>query len=371
MDNKQSAENQVIKAFVDKTFASSFVNDVYGIRVKRVRELNGFDDRNFHIEVEDDFENPYLNSVCQSGYTLKVINKLDSENTDFIDVMDSILYYCHEQNLCVPIPVKNKLGTFWSKKSIVDKNSRENVHVIRLLTYLPGTTVSNVPYTASVLYQWGKLLAKFHQSVNNYPEHSLKERKTLWSLTSIPKILEYLFCIEMEERRSLIKSIVNKFMAMVLNEVGSLPTGIIHGDFNEYNVLVREKEEKGEYEVYGILDFGDLHIAPKVFDVAIMLTYTILECKTMSLEEASGHALAGYISDISLTEKEYRILKICMLARLSQSLTLGAYTFRLDPSNLYALSSARMGWNVLSKLWETSDCELNEVWTRINRNYMK
>lgn len=367
MEKQESSQQEMIKAFVDEHLASSIVRELYGFRVRKVKELNGYDDRNFHVELDNGCENSYVNDICSSGYTLKVINKTDSQDTGFIDAMDCVLFNCHQKGLHVPVPVRNKSGNLWSLKLIPDKSNNLNAHVVRLLTYLPGITVCQVPYTPSILFQWGKLLAQFHISLKDFSHNAIKERKILWSLLCVPKILEVLPCIDNKERRCLVNDVVKLFKKDVLDCLEDLPTGIIHGDFNEQNILVRKIEE--DYEVYGILDFGDLHVAPVIFDVSNMLTYTMLDCKTMDTNEACGHALAGYVSVLPISDRERKILRICILARLCQSLVLGAYTYSLDPSNKYALTSARTGWNVLQKLWNTTEQQLHDTWQSITEKY--
>ena len=53
------------------------------------------------------------------------------------------------------------------------------------------------------------------------------------------------------------------------------------------------------------------------------------------------------------------------MARLAQSLTLGAYSYRNDQGNEYVLSSARKGWSILERLISFEDDLLKEMWQQV------
>ena len=52
--------------------------------------------------------------------------------------------------------------------------------------------------------------------------------------------------------------------------------GIIHGDFNEQNILCN-KDVTGEWYVCAVLDFGDAHYSAYVFELAITMCYMMMQ----------------------------------------------------------------------------------------------
>jgi len=158
----------------------------------------------------------------------------------------------------------------------------------------------------------------------------------------------------------MIENIICDFDSRVLSNLQSFKLVLIHGDFNEQNILVK-KNQDGEFDVCGILDFGDTHYAPQLFDIAIACTYAMLECKTMDVIEAPRYVLKGYLQIINLTAEEWKILPLCVLARLAQSLTLGAYSYKCEPDE-YVLTTARTGWSVLERLLKMEHEELVRLW---------
>ena len=65
-----------------------------------------------------------------------------------------------------------------------------------------------------------------------------------------------------------------------------------------------------ESEVVGLIDMGDIHSAPYIFEVGMAAMYMGLECKTMNQLDAPAHMLAGYLSSRNITDKEFSILKV-------------------------------------------------------------
>merc|ERR1739844_600187 len=93
---------------------------------------------------------------------------------------------------------------------------------------------------------------------------------------------------------------------------------------------VSEKDE-GErtgvdYDVFGVIDFGDSHENPYIFDLATLIMYMMTQCEVIDPNLAGGHVIAGYKTMRQITIAEMDILKVCAAARYVQSLVLGAYT---------------------------------------------
>lgn len=168
-----------------------------------------------------------------------------------------------------------------------------------------------------------------------------------------------------------------------------MSAGIIHGDINEQNILVKHlavpykdsasanssnssrNDQPTEFDICGILDFGDVANSYYIYEVAIAIMYMMLDSKIVDLLDVGGHVLAGYSSssERGLNEVEFKALRVCVAARYAQSLTMGAYTYSVNPTNEYLLTSARNGWMQLSRLWNTPSAELYKRWTDILKKY--
>jgi len=139
--------------------------------------------------------------------------------------------------------------------------------------------------------------------------------------------------------------------------------GVIHGDFNEQNVIVRQDAESAAVTIAGVIDFGDSERGPYIFDVAIAVVYCMLQSEAVDAVDVCGHVLAGYLSrrQRALTGVERAALWPCVAARFAQSLTMGAYTYSLEPTNDHVLTTAKRGWTLLRRLWKETSREQLET----------
>ncbi|KAK3913458.1 Hydroxylysine kinase [Frankliniella fusca] len=135
-------------------------------------------------------------------------------------------------------------------------------------------------------------------------------------------------------------------------------SGLIHGDYNQFNIVVR-REGSGSHSVAGVLDLGDCHSAPRLFEVALTGAYMAL---ASGGAEAIAGVLAGYSQERSIPPVAVDLLRVCVCARLCQSLVMGLRAHALDPQNTYVLDSQRNGWLVLENLWKAKHGEFEKEW---------
>lgn len=79
-----------IKPCITKDEAVDLASEVYGLQVSIVKELNSYDDRNYHLIVESS-SNPHVQPVSPYGYVLKIINSQDSNNLPFFEAQNEML----------------------------------------------------------------------------------------------------------------------------------------------------------------------------------------------------------------------------------------------------------------------------------------
>lgn len=56
------------------------------------------------------------------------------------------------------------------------------------------------------------------------------------------------------------------------------------------------------------------------------------------------------------------MFQICVMARLCQSLVLGANSSLQDPSNEYVLTTAKTGWSLLEQLYKQPENDVLDRW---------
>lgn len=77
-----------IRPILDTEIVEKLVKDYYDLTVVEIVELNGYDDKNFHIEVKKINEDYHL-----EGYVFKVMNALDSAKPSLLEAQTSLLIH--------------------------------------------------------------------------------------------------------------------------------------------------------------------------------------------------------------------------------------------------------------------------------------
>ena len=208
-------------------------------------------------------------------------------------------------------------------------------------------------------------------SLKSFHHEAYDTRNIIWFMSSMPQVKKFLHAAPDEEKREMCREIFDMFIEQVLEKhMDELETGIIHGDFNEQNILVRPlKSDPEQYEVFSVIDFGDSQKNPLVFELGITIMYMMTQCKVIDPNEAGGHVMAGYETVRPLPEIEKKILRLMVAARYAQSLVMGAYTYMQDPSNDYVLITAKNGWTQLKNFWNLPEKDLYEKWDKIKKSY--
>lgn len=81
VNNKRS-----IRPILDIKNVNKLVKEYYGFNIVQVVELDGYDDKNYHIEVKQDD-----GSRSRDSYVFKVINTLDSAQPDIFEAQTCLL----------------------------------------------------------------------------------------------------------------------------------------------------------------------------------------------------------------------------------------------------------------------------------------
>lgn len=337
------------------------------LHIVNVKELNSYDDRNFNVFTDNGEQ-----------FVLKITNSIESMNGDLIEAQNEMMLFLHSNQFQVPIPLKNINGNFIIRTHLppLQPNDTDNlnandsvfkkIYAIRLLKFIPGTILYNVKLDRNLLINCGQYLAKINLALETFHNETVKRRNFQWYLGNVGNIIQYIQYIQLPARRKLVANCVQEFETMMRNEKDRLKYGYLHGDFNEQNIIVHQCEKEDQpnsLEIYGLIDFGDICYGPRIFDIAILLAYImLLDTEMDSIQLAPKFVLQGYNKLIPLSKKDIEMILICAKARLSQSLTLGAYTWSYQPDNKYLLTTAEKGWPILEQLCNYNQQQLIEYW---------
>lgn len=187
---------------------------------------------------------------------------------------------------------------------------------VRVVTFLKGVAQGDVAHSAVQRFQVGVMLGRMQAALSDFT-HTAATHKISWDLCHALDARPLLEVNPDAAECAFLTEIFARFEAEVLPLIGDLPTQVIHNDFNMANILV---DPDNTDVVSGIIDFGDMVRAPRVFDVAIGGAYQIGGAEEPIA--ALCDFLKGYASISKLGEPEIRILYVCMLTRMAMRLAI-------------------------------------------------
>ncbi|CAG0893626.1 unnamed protein product [Cyprideis torosa] len=345
MTSSSSNAEDPVRPPISPSDVPQLMKEEFGIEdIAEVLQLNSYDDKNFLVRLLSPIQSGETGTFGLFGdeFVLKILNSQLSEKESLITAQNQLMLYLKKRGFNVSYPLPTKEGGDHRSTRRCLKNSK-NTFNIRLFPFLKGTILHKIPYTANVLYETGELLSRLSLALKDYetlnagndlPIVPFKSSEFSWYLREVPKIVDAMPSfqqlletknLEVEQIRELVDTIANvveEFKTRVMSEMDNLEQGIIHGDYNEQNILVVEGSTESQYTVNGLIDFGDSHYSCRLFDYAIGIAYMTIECGTMEQLEAGGHFLAGYLCNREIPLLEWRLLPTAVAGRLSQSLVL-------------------------------------------------
>jgi Ser/Thr protein kinase RdoA (MazF antagonist) len=218
------------------------------------------------------------------------------------------------------------------------------VHRVRMLTWIDGELLANTKARSRSLFESiGESMAKIDAALFHFT-HPAMRRVLQWDLRQARMARENAALLS-SDRRVLVERV---FLQWNEIEWATLRHSVIHGDANDYNVLVSADR------VAGLLDFGDMVHTATVCDLAIALAYAMLN-ENEPLQVAA-QVIGGYHRCYVLTDAEQRALFPLILSRLAMSVCYSAHNRARNPHDPYQVVTEAAAWELLDEL-ELSSAE--------------
>jgi 4-aminobutyrate aminotransferase-like enzyme/Ser/Thr protein kinase RdoA (MazF antagonist) len=311
--------------------ASRIANDLYNLRAS-AQVLPGELDHNFHLRDESGQE-----------FVLKIAHA--EERKTILDLQNTVLerLAARDSSLLLPRVRATRTNETIATITADDGTSR----FVRLLTYIPGRLFANVkPHTPALLHSLGALLGRMDRALQDF-SHPAARRAIKWDLQGASWIRDYLPYIEQPARRAIVEGFLARFETEALPVIPALRASVIHGDANNYNVLVSEISAEPA-RVISVIDFGDMLHTCTVSELAVAAAYAMLG-KADPLA-AAAEVVAGYHVVFPLTGQELAVLYPLICARLCISVVNSAYQRQVEPRNDYLTISEQPAWKLLEQL---------------------
>ena len=311
--------------------ASRIALKLYGLHTS-AHLLPGEYDYNFHLK-----------TATGSEFVLKIAPA--TEQREKLDMQNRALEHLTTHNPSLLLQKVCATSTGETIATTTDGGNRE--HFVRLLTYLPGCPLAKVkPHSPELLHDLGSLMGKIDRALQDF-EHSAAHRALKWNLPGALWIRDYLPYIERPERRAIVERFLTQFEKEVLPVLPTLRASVIHGDANDYNVLVGDGNA-GSMRPVSVLDFGDMVHTQTVCELAIAAAYAMMD-KPGPLSAAAS-VIKGYAEVFPLTASELEVLYPLICTRLCISVVNSAYQRVIEPHNDYLTISEQPAWALLEQL---------------------
>ncbi|KAH7699195.1 Aminoglycoside phosphotransferase [Aphelenchoides avenae] len=333
----------------------------YGITEANFTPLTGYDDLNFKLDQcqINDSKNPALAKRQNESFVLKISNPVESRNLTLMDAQNDLMKHLTDNGIPCPQALPQVDGRMWSLVALTEKVTLP----VRLFTFLPGKRLEEVGYLTAIYRKVGETLARFHVTTEAFSRPVFREHYPALAVENWDG-LEQEFHVLCEkgmintDRANLCAKVFDETKRKILAHKDQFEHGLIHSDLNETNLLLTFEPSTSQYEVSGLLDFGDAHHSLRVFDIANAILYLLLDVKTEAYD-AEWFRIGDDLLDGYRRVREpcdLQAVGVSMRARLVSSLVYGLRTARINARNGdvdYILKTQSNGWKVLKVLCST------------------
>lgn len=308
--------------------AKNLIFKFFNLKIVKIKELTGYDDKNFHVVTE-----------TREEFVFKVTNAEDTlKNGDVMkNILDLLGFLKEEAGFPVPECVKNRDSDFIKVIEIDGKN-----HAIRLFKFIKGDVLDEAHGSEQLYREVGKFCGSFCVEMQRFPDGKkiFKNYSSEWHLEKTWQHCKPKLGHIPESRREMVAAIFENFEKTVISQFNLLEIGLIHTDLNGRNILVEG------LKITGVIDFNEVTVSALIFELAVLVTHCMLHAGSLEVER---FVVDAFLEKKSLPKRDLDCLELCIKARLCQCLVLCAASAALDPHNLYLTENSEKFWVLLDE----------------------
>jgi hydroxylysine kinase len=253
-------------------------------------------------------------------YTLKVAGA--DERADVLRFQTEILQHLAKAAPSLPVP---KVMPAPDGQAITAIEVDGRTRLVRLLGWVDGVPMHSVPGSTAQMTSLGQSLGALDNALASSTAE-VPAIELIWDIGRAGEVAEWAHEIDDPAVRRLTLDAFAR--AAELNDFdGSLPRQVIHNDINPHNIIVSADNQK---RVTGIIDFGDIILAPRINDLAVALSYQV--GLTDGLERTAAF-IAGYGREVALSPPELDTLLPKILARLAMTVAITTHRAAASPGH--------------------------------------
>jgi 4-aminobutyrate aminotransferase-like enzyme/Ser/Thr protein kinase RdoA (MazF antagonist) len=380
-----------------------FLRDTWQIE-GAITRLDGYQDRNYLVRCSN-----------TTQYVLKITT--DPSDLGFIRSQNRVLLELAqtEAGKLLPCPLVSSGGRY-----IEELNTDGLQGYARLFPFLPGQFLAQASPGSTFYRELGKTFGMIDEAMSGLEDAELKSRTHEWDLSRVMELHDDIDLISDPADRRLVHYFLMKYREEVVPGYHKLPKALIHGDGNDWNIIVGEgvpaplfrgarpfagmteeafgkcgvgngvpafagmtEEAFGkcgvgdgvpafagmteeafagmteEMHVSGVIDFGDMVLGPRVNEVAIVLAYAMMGRK--DFKEIYDQVITGYKEVIRLSELELAVIPYLVAARWCQTMVMAARKEKELPGSAYHQVSVEGARQMLQRWIRTNPIEINNI----------
>ncbi|MGF9564319.1 phosphotransferase [Neorhizobium sp. BT27B] len=309
--------------------AEMIAREHYGL-VGRAEWLWGEKDSNYRLTLEDG-----------TAYLLKILNP--AEDPQVTAMHSQALLHVEARDPGIPVQriIKTREGAA-DFRFVADDGGERGV---RMVTFVPGMAQRTSPHSTLQRQKIGALLGRMQKALKSFVHEAASHRIT-WDMKHAMGMRDLMPAFTDISQRTRLEKVIDAFEREIVPVMASLPSQVIHNDFNMENILVDPDRPD---EITGIIDFGDMVHAPVLFDVGVAAAYQI--GSEPDPVEAMCDLIRGYRSECTLSDTEIDLVYTAAVMRLVMRLAIPQWRAKLFPEDAERLTirSASV-WEQLARL---------------------
>jgi 4-aminobutyrate aminotransferase-like enzyme/Ser/Thr protein kinase RdoA (MazF antagonist) len=309
---------------------AAVLRGAYGIEPVTQEPLGGEIDQNARVR-DIDGTNFFVRATSEPG---------DSSD---IQWQNSLLL--HLQETVPHLPVPRLVPTLDGAYSAPVSHDGDEF-VVRVMSWLKGRTMAQVEdHPRPLLRELGAAAGRLCLGLSGM-EPPESDSTHDWDMRRAREVVEAsLDAVDKSGHVRHVETIMDWYDDVV-EELDSLPRGVVHQDLNDANVLV-DLAADGELHISGIVDVGDALFSLRVTELAVAAAYAMVR-KPDPLQ-AAADVVAGFHAVLPLTEEELSVVYPLAAARLCMNAV--TWNRRVTRSgSAYGQSRMRHTWPALELL---------------------
>lgn len=304
-----------------------------------IEQLYGLSGKLSPLDSERD-QNFRLREASGASWVVKIANA--AEDRQALDFQAALLRHTAERDPSLPLP--HLLPTRDGEAIGRCASESGTPHFVRIVGWLPGKPFAQASHSAAMLGSLGDMLGRLTRALQSFG-HPGAHRDFDWDLAQAGNSRSRLNFITDPQQREIVTYFLDRFDTIVAPRLRHCRAQVIHGDANDYNLLV--KADGGE-QIAGLIDFGDAIHSSLINEIGVAAAYAIMEAEA-PIDDAA-HIVAAFHQANPLQPEEIDLVYDLIALRLVISVTMSASRRDRIKDNEYLNISEAPAWTLLQRL---------------------